>query len=140
MTEMHLRPAHVVGVDPRVGFPLGGGRVVQMYFDRRYRYFEPGDVALASMLEPALGRILTRPTYGRRLDHLSDAERRVLRLVAQGGSNQDVAQQVSVAESTVRKHLEHLEHAYRAARGCVCRSGEHCGSVAAAAHASRISG
>jgi DNA-binding CsgD family transcriptional regulator len=94
----------------RLGFALGQGRVVQMYLDRRALLFEPRDVALLSMLEPVLGRLL-RPTPScERLRTLSDAERRVLGLVAEGGSNQDVAVQLSVSEATVRKHLE---HAYR---------------------------
>ncbi len=38
---------------------------------------------------------------------LSSAERQVLDLVARGASNQDVADQLSVSEATVRKHLEH---------------------------------
>jgi DNA-binding NarL/FixJ family response regulator len=38
---------------------------------------------------------------------LSCAERRVLSLVAEGGSNNDVAAQLMVSEATVRKHLEH---------------------------------
>jgi len=94
----------------RIGFPLGQGRVVQMYLDRRQRYFEPRDVALLSMLEPALGKLLRPGVCVERLRSLSDAERRVLGLVAEGGSNQDVAVQLSVSEATVRKHLE---HAYR---------------------------
>jgi DNA-binding CsgD family transcriptional regulator len=91
----------------RVGFPLGRGRVVQVYLDRRTTTFEPRDLALLTMLEPALGRLL-RPAAGAgSLTGLSDAERRVLELVAQGGSNQDVAVQLRVSEATVRKHLEH---------------------------------
>lgn len=94
----------------RVGFGLGGGRVAQVYLDRRRTFFEPRHVAVLSMLEPALGRLLRPPDRPARLATLSDAERRVLDLVALGGSNQDVAERLSVTEATVRKHLE---HAYR---------------------------
>jgi DNA-binding CsgD family transcriptional regulator len=94
----------------RIGFPLGQGRVVQMYLDRKRSCFEPRELVLLSMLEPALGRMLRPSVCAVRLRTLSDAERRVLGLVAEGGSNQDVAVQLSVSEATVRKHLE---HAYR---------------------------
>jgi DNA-binding CsgD family transcriptional regulator len=91
----------------RAGFPLGQGRVVQLWLDRTNRRFDPRDVMLLSMLEPLLGRLL-RPAAGvSRLGALSVAERRVLSLVAEGGSNNDVAAQLMVSEATVRKHLEH---------------------------------
>jgi DNA-binding CsgD family transcriptional regulator len=42
------------------------------------------------------------------LSDLSVAELQVLRLVAGGATNQDVARRLSVSEATVRKHLEHV--------------------------------
>jgi len=95
----------------RIGFGLGRGRVVQMYLDRRCRFFEQHDVALLTMLEPFLERVM-RPTTPRSaaLRLLSDSEHRVLTMVASGGSNTDVAERLMVSEATVRKHLE---HAYR---------------------------
>ena len=42
----------------RVGFPLGQGRVVQLYLDRTRRTFDARDVLVLSMLEPLLGRLL----------------------------------------------------------------------------------
>ncbi len=91
----------------RVGFPVGQGRVVQLYLDRTRRCFEARDVMLLGMIEPVLGRLL-RPGVGAdRLGVLSCAERRVLSLVAEGGTNHDVAAQLMVSEATVRKHLEH---------------------------------
>jgi DNA-binding CsgD family transcriptional regulator len=91
----------------RVGFPLGQGRVVQLYLDRTRRTFDARDVTLLTMLEPLLGRLLRPGTCVDRLRALSGAERRVLSLVAAGGSNNDVATQLMVSEATVRKHLEH---------------------------------
>ena len=95
----------------RIGFATGQGRVVQMYLDRQSRFFEQRDVALLTMLEPFLARVM-RPTTPRAvaLQVLSDSEHRVLAIVAAGGSNHDVAVELMVSEATVRKHLE---HAYR---------------------------
>lgn len=90
----------------RVGFALGGGRVAQVSFARRTSVFEPRHVELLSMLEPALVRLLRPRDGGDSLARLSQAERRVLHLVALGGSNRDIAQQLSLSEATVRKHLE----------------------------------
>ena len=91
----------------RVGFPVGQGRVVQLYLDRTHRFFGARDVMLLSMIEPVLGRLLRPGACAVRLGVLSCAERRVLSLVAEGGTNHDVAAQLMVSEATVRKHLEH---------------------------------
>jgi DNA-binding CsgD family transcriptional regulator len=91
----------------RAGFPVGQGRVVQLSFDRTSRSFDVRDEMLLSLLEPALARLLRPTVHGDRLRDLSGAERRVLSLVAEGGSNGDVASQLMISEATVRKHLEH---------------------------------
>lgn len=90
----------------RVGFGLGGGRVAQLSFARRNSVFEARSVELLSMLEPALRRVLRPHARVSALALLSHAERRVLDLVAQGGSNRDIAAELSLSEATVRKHLE----------------------------------
>jgi DNA-binding CsgD family transcriptional regulator len=112
----------------RVGFPLGQGRVVQLYLDRSRRCFDARDVMLLSMLEPVLGRLLRPGVCTDRLGVLSCAERRVLALVAEGGSNSEVAVQLMVSEATVRKHLEHtyrkLGVANRTAAAAMVRVGE----------------
>ena len=92
----------------RIGFPLGGGRVAQVYFDRRHRYFQPRDVQILVMLQPALARAVQPPAQCAHLAQLSGSERQVLDLVARGASNRDVADQLSLSEATVRKHLEHV--------------------------------
>ncbi len=94
----------------RVGFGLGGGRIAQIWLDRRTRLFEPRHVEILSMLEPALARVVRRPPDAPVSAALSESERRVLRLVALGGTNRDIAARLAVTEATVRKHLE---HAYR---------------------------
>ncbi len=105
--ERKLLRSHGICDTLRVGFPLGQGRVVQLYLDRSHRFFDARDVMLLSMLEPVLGRLLRPGVCASRLGVLSCAERRVLTLVAEGGSNSDVAVQLMVSEATVRKHLEH---------------------------------
>ncbi len=90
----------------RVGFGLGAGRVAQVCFTRRASAFDARSVELLSMLEPALRRVLRPHARGATLALLSQAERRVLDLVAQGGSNRDIAAELSLSEATVRKHLE----------------------------------
>jgi DNA-binding CsgD family transcriptional regulator len=92
----------------RIGFPLGGGRVAQLFFDRRRRYFGPRDVQVLGMLQPALARLVQPPDQASHLAMLSGSERQVLDLVSRGASNQDVADQLSISEATVRKHLEHV--------------------------------
>jgi DNA-binding CsgD family transcriptional regulator len=92
----------------RVGFGLGGGRVGQIWFDRRRRSFEPRDVQLLVMLQPALARLVRTPGRSADTSGLSGSERQVLDLVARGASNRDVAETLSVSEATVRKHLQHV--------------------------------
>jgi DNA-binding CsgD family transcriptional regulator len=94
----------------RICVGLDYGRVALIFFDRRTRCFEPRHVEIVSMLQPALARLVKPPGGPRMLAALSSAERQVLDLVARGSTNQDVADQLSVSEATVRKHLE---HAYR---------------------------
>jgi DNA-binding CsgD family transcriptional regulator len=111
----------------RIGFALGQGRVVQMYLDRRSRLFEGRDVALLTMLEPFLARVMRPNPRAVALQVLSDSEHRVLAMVAAGGTNNDVAAQLMVSEATVRKHLEHtyrkLGVANRTAAAALVRQG-----------------
>ena len=58
--------------------------------------------AVASSLEPA------RPRRDAPLDALTDSERRVLALVGRGLSNEEIAAELFVAETTVRTHLRHI--------------------------------
>jgi DNA-binding CsgD family transcriptional regulator len=100
---------HRIGVRDNlwIGFPTQAGTVVQLYLERRSGYFTPRDLAVASMLEPALGRLLrSRPKVGA-APLLTPTERRVLELVSTGASNREAAEELFVSVSTVRKHLEH---------------------------------
>lgn len=90
----------------RLGFPTRAGTVVSLSFDRRSREFTSRDVAMLTMLAPALARLLRAPPAGRATSSLTVSERRVLRHVADGLSNRQAAEELSVSEATVRKHLE----------------------------------
>jgi DNA-binding CsgD family transcriptional regulator len=94
----------------RIGFGVGGDRIAQFWLDRRSQLFEPRHVQILSMLEPALARVARRPPDSRVSAALSESERRVVQLVALGGTNREIACRLAVTEATVRKHLE---HAYR---------------------------
>ena len=108
-SEEHPRDARTHGGRDtlQLRFPLGGGHVVRLWLERASRRYERPEVTLLWLLEPAIGRLLRPSLAAGRLSELSSAERRVLTLVAAGGSNGDVATQLRVSEATVRKHLEH---------------------------------
>ena len=102
---------HAQGVTDglRVGFSLvGSHNMIQLCLERTHAMFSERDVAMLAMLQPALHRIVLTQPRSSSSPCLSDAERRVLELVAAGGSNQDVATRLCVTVATVRKHLEHV--------------------------------
>ena len=90
----------------RLGFKTGHGTVVQLYFDRRRALFTQRDLALLTMVEPAVGRLVRGCAGSPPAGTLSASERRVLTMVAQGASNREVAEALYVTVHTVRKHLE----------------------------------
>ncbi len=90
----------------RLGFHTGHGTVVQLYFFRHRVMFTERELALLTMVEPALGRLVRGCAGGQRTGTLSASERRVLTMVAQGASNSEVAEELYVTVHTVRKHLE----------------------------------
>jgi DNA-binding CsgD family transcriptional regulator len=73
------------------------------------RDFSWRDRALLTLLRPHL-----QEAYRRRLrrrsgaDALTDRQVELLRLVAAGHTNRQVARRLSISEGTVRKHLEHI--------------------------------
>ena len=93
-----------------LGCATGSGTVVQLAYDRRRRYFTEQEVAVLTMVEPAIRRLVRGCAQPRSPDVLSRSERRVLALVSTGASNREVAEELVVTVATVRKHLE---NAYR---------------------------
>jgi DNA-binding CsgD family transcriptional regulator len=93
-----------------IGFRNGVDHVVQLEFSRESRVFSEEELALLRMLVPVLARLVReRPAAGLPAS-LTVSERRVLREVAAGCSNAEIATTLCIAECTVRKHLE---NAYR---------------------------
>jgi DNA-binding CsgD family transcriptional regulator len=93
-----------------VGFSNGKDRAVEVWWDRRTGEFSPRDVAVLTMISPAVQRLVRDAASPSLPASLTVQERRTLMLVAAGFSNREVARRMGVATCTVRKHLE---HAYR---------------------------
>ena len=90
-----------------LGFRNGTDHVAQLDLTRFRGTFSERDKAMLRMIAPALQRLMReRPT--RQLpDSLTLQERRVLMHVSAGRSNAEIADRLFIAESTVRKHLQH---------------------------------
>ena len=64
-------------------------------------------------LQPALGARLAAAGDGREADELSDRERDVLRLIALGHTNAEVAEQLYISIRTVESHRAHIQQKLR---------------------------
>jgi DNA-binding CsgD family transcriptional regulator len=97
----------VAGVDDlAIGFRNGVDHVVQFGFVRESSLFTEEELAMLRMLMPVLGRLVRERPAPAAPTHLTLSERRILHQVAAGRANAEIAASLSVAESTVRKHLE----------------------------------
>lgn len=91
-----------------LSFARPAGAVVTVSFRRQGAAFSERDVAVLRMVQPVIAGLIRGWSPGSPEDTgLSCSERRVLALVASGASNAQVAEQLAISVSTVRKHLEH---------------------------------
>jgi DNA-binding CsgD family transcriptional regulator len=70
--------------------------------------FTERDRRLLSLLRPHLARVRARWERPVRVDGLTERERDVLALVAEGFTNREVARRLFISPATVRTHLEHV--------------------------------
>lgn len=90
-----------------IEFSNGADDVVRVLFVRYRTAFTDRDRAMARLIVPALARLVhERPAPA--LASLTTQERTVLGRVAAGATNAQIAHDLCIAESTVRKHLEHI--------------------------------
>lgn len=82
-----------------------GSDVVQLWMARS-EPFSAREEAIVGLVSPALERLLRAHPAAVMPPSLTVAERRVLREVAVGRSNAEVAERLFIAPCTVRKHLE----------------------------------
>jgi DNA-binding CsgD family transcriptional regulator len=102
----------LVGVERALGVCLPGrpGRVPQVCLFRGPGMdFSPRDRGLLALLRPHLDNIYRE----RRRRHpttpqLTARQQQLLRMVASGATNGQIARRLSITEATVRKHLEHI--------------------------------
>ncbi|MBA2553322.1 MAG: response regulator transcription factor [Geodermatophilaceae bacterium] len=57
---------------------------------------------------PIVSRLLHRPRTPGRLDRLTDREREVLALMAEGHSNQGISERLTLSPRTVERHIGHI--------------------------------
>ena len=105
----HAQRVHADGLSDSLalGFRTGRDRVVQVWWDRRTGEFSERDVAVLTMIAPAVQRLVRDAATQALPASLTAQERRTLMLVAAGFSNVEIARRMDVATCTVRKHLEH---------------------------------
>jgi DNA-binding CsgD family transcriptional regulator len=91
-----------------IGFRNGPDAVSQVWFDRLRHEFTDGDLAMLGLVAPVLQRLLRHRTTPRLPVSLTVQERRIMMLVANGMSNDEIAADLFVSVGTVRKHLENI--------------------------------
>jgi DNA-binding NarL/FixJ family response regulator len=80
---------------------------------RAVRVVAAGDALLAPtvtrrLLDRVVAQLTVAPTRNPQLEQLTERERDVLQLVARGCSNNEIAAQLHVSETTVKTHVSHM--------------------------------
>lgn len=104
--SQHIETTHAVDLVGRPGFGyLLKDRVLEVddFLDTAGRIAGGG-----SALDPAVVARLVAPATGGPLDRLSERERTVLELMAEGLTNTGIAQRLVVSERTVEAHVHHV--------------------------------
>jgi DNA-binding NarL/FixJ family response regulator len=104
--SQHIEPAHTVDLVAHSGFGyLLKDRVLDVdeFLDVAERVAGGG-----SALDPRVVARLVAPTGGGPLERLSEREREVLALMAEGLTNSAIAQRLHVSERTVEAHIRHV--------------------------------
>jgi DNA-binding CsgD family transcriptional regulator len=111
-TGMYNDYSRLFGVEHEimVTLPLGHQRSVRVLFARGDGSdFTERDRAVLTLLRPHLDEILRRSDAARRgAPDLTPRQWELLRLVAGGYTNMQIARRLVVSEATVRKHLENI--------------------------------
>lgn len=105
----HLAASGVVDL-LLLGFRNGSDCIAQLVLERKKVPFSARDIAMLSLISPAVQRLVRDRATPHLPSSLTVQERRTLVHVAAGLSNAEIAERLTIAPSTVRKHLE---HAYR---------------------------
>jgi DNA-binding NarL/FixJ family response regulator len=104
--SQHIETAHAVDLVGRPGFGyLLKDRVLEVeeFLNTARRVAEGG-----SALDPMVVGTLVHATTGGPLARLSERERRVLELMAEGLTNSGIAQRLVLSERTVEAHVRHV--------------------------------
>src|SRR5215469_13223011 len=111
-TGMYHDILHPAGIEHQltVCLPAGPGRIVRLFFSRGPgRDFSARDRALLALLHPHLHQAYLDAERRRNATpHLTPRQWQVLRLVAAGHTNAQIARRVGVSEGTVRIHLQNI--------------------------------
>ena len=89
-----------------IGFRNGTEHIVQYSFMRERKHFTSRELTILDLLAPVMQRLARERPTPRLPATLTITERRILCDVAAGFSNAEIAEDYSIAVSTVRKHLE----------------------------------
>ena len=104
-----LQAHHLSGDSLRATFPgVQPQHTVLVTVDRADPRFNARDRLLFRLLTPSLHELVVALGQRSEVPDLSPSEFRVLALVAQGASNGEVSDTLSISVATVRKHLEHV--------------------------------